>query len=301
MRIEQVGPGYAVCADSAEAGTRAQIRQLTGDVPLIIADPPYGNILKHTRWDSVGDDEENFVNWMLSWTRMWTDMVLPGGALYVWGGIGTPGFRPFFRYLADVEKRFNDVRLANLITWSKKRAYGVKHNYLFTREELAYFCKGDIKKPRCFNIPLLETKRGYAGYNAKYPAKSEFYRRTNVWTDITEIMQGKVHDAQKKQRVMEIPIEVHTKLGEWVVDPFAGSGTTALAAMKLGRRFVVIEKDEQEFEKMLERLRTHVVNEQKHEVVLSHGHNAEADQDQGHQDERCEDQAQVALCGSVDG
>jgi DNA modification methylase len=113
----------------------------------------------------------------------------------------------------------------------------------------------DIKKPRRFNVPLLEEKRGYAGFNKKYPAKSEFYRRTNVWTDITEIMQGKVHDAQKQQRVIEIPIEVHTQPGEFVIDPFAGSGTTALAAAKLGRRFVVIEKDEKIFEDMLTRLR----------------------------------------------
>ena len=270
MKIEKVGPGYAICADSAEAGTRARVRELTGDVGLIICDPPYGNILQHTRWDSVGDDEENFVNWMLSWTRMWTDMVLPGGAFYVWGGVGKPRFRPFFRYLAEVEKRYNDLELANLITWSKKRGYGVQHNYLFTREELAYFCKGNAKKPRVFHVPYLETLRGYPGYNKKYPAHDERYRRTNVWMDITEIMKGKVHDAQKQQRVMEIPIEVHTNFGEWVIDPFAGSGTTALAAMKLGRRFVVIEKDEAEYEKMLARLQAHVVNDQQHEVVLSH-------------------------------
>jgi site-specific DNA-methyltransferase (adenine-specific) len=239
---------------------REVVRQLTGDVGLIIADPPYGNILTN-KWDRVNESEEQFAQWMCDWTHMWSDMLLPNAAFYVWGGIGRPGFRPFFRYIPEVENG-NVLQLANLITWSKKRAYGVKHNYLFTREELAYFIKGDdIKKPRCFNIPLLETKRGYAGFNAKYPAKSEFYRRTNVWMDVTEMMRGKVHDAQKAQRVIEIPIEVHTNPGEWVIDPFAGAGTTAHAARKLGRRFVVIEKDEKTFEELIDRLRIAPVNE----------------------------------------
>jgi len=85
----------------------------------------------------------------------------------------------------------------------------------------------------------------------KYPAKSEFLRRSNVWDDITEIMRGKTHINQKPLRLMEIPIETHTEPGEWVLDPFAGSGTTAFAARKLGRKFVVVEEDHVEFDKII--------------------------------------------------
>ena len=167
----------------------------------------------------MNTSDEEFVQWMLLWTEMWSRMIMPNGAFYVWGGIGSPEFRPFLRYIVEAELSRN-LKLANLITWSKKRAYGVKHNYLFTREELAYFIKGDdIKKPRCFNIPLLDTKRGYAGYNAKYPAKSEFYRRTNVWMDVTEMMRGKVHDAQKAQRVSPLGLVIVGALVVRLVHP----------------------------------------------------------------------------------
>jgi len=251
-RIVTVDGGYAINADSADPNTAKLVHEIIGDIPLIATDPPYGGIVS-AKWD-VLSDVDSFVGWMLDWTRAWSSVLLSGGAFYVWGGIGKPGLRPFFKYIPAVESSDMGLVMSNLITWKKKRAYGLQWNYLFTREELAYFVKGDPKKPRCFNVPYLEEKRGYAGYNKKYPALSEYYRRSNVWTDITEVMRGKVHDAQKAQRVVEVPIEVSTNPDEWVVDPFAGSGTTALAARALGRRFVVIEQDAAEFEKMLTRI-----------------------------------------------
>jgi len=72
--------------------------------------------------------------------------------------------------------------------------------------------------------------------------------------DINEIFKGKLHPTQKPSRVVEIPIEVHTDPGDWVIDPFAGSGATAFAARKLGRKFIVVEKDEEIFNKMVSRL-----------------------------------------------
>lgn len=256
MRIESFDDGVAACVDSTLPIVDF-IRGFTrGDVPLIVTDPPYGNVVDEA-WDKVNVDDVQFSEWMLSWTKQYASMLLPNAAFYVWGGVGRPGFRPFFRYLSEVEGQ--GLLLANLITWSKRRAYGVQHNYLFTREELAYLINGaDVKKPRTFNVPLLEAKRGYAGYNPKYPAKSDRYRRTNVWTDVNEIFRGKLHVAQKPQRLIEVPIEVHTSPGEWVLDPFAGSGTTAFACRKLGRRFCVIERDEWTFDDMVKRLRAKV-------------------------------------------
>jgi len=275
MIIEKLDAGYAICADSTSQETISQVRQLVGDVPLIIADPPYGKVLS-SDWDKVNTSDIEFCVWMLAWTKEWANALVENGSMYVWGGIGKVDFRPFFRYLVAAEEA-GKFELANLITWKKRRGYGKQRDYLFCREECAWFVKGDSKHPHCFNIPLLEDKRGYAGYNAKYPAKSEFLRRSNVWVE-PELLRGKVHDAQKAQRVMEIPIEVHTHPGEWVIDPFAGSGTTGMAAMKLGRRFVCIERDKAIFDQMVARLRQAHVNEASDIVQSKHGNNSKANQ-----------------------
>lgn len=257
MRIEEFDDGVAICGNSTSSGVINEISLRTGaqgSLKLVVTDPPYGNIVKET-WDRWNDTQASFVDWMLNWTTLYSNLLASGGAMYIWGGYGVPNFRPFFEYITRVESETN-FKISNMITWSKRRAYGVQHNYLSTREELLYLVKGNIKRPLTFNVPLLQTKRGYAGYNAKYPAKSEYYRRTNVWSDVTELFRGKVHPTQKPMRVFEIPIEVSSNPSDWVVDPFAGSMTTAHAARKLGRKWICVEYDPGIFDDAVLRLRS---------------------------------------------
>ena len=256
MRIEEFVDGVAICGDGTSPEVVDYVKERTGLVSLVVTDPPYGNVVTE-KWDRWKEGQKSFVDWMLGWTKSYADLLKEGGAFYVWGGYGSIGFRPFFEYLSHVEGE-TPLRMANFITWSKKRGYGVQHNYLACREDLAYFVKGDPKKPATFNVPYLEEKRSYSGFNKKYPAKSEHYRRTNVWCDVTELLSGKVHPTQKPLRVIEVPIEVNTSPGDWVVDPFAGSMTTAWAVRRLGRKWVCLEKDPSIFESAITDLRNGV-------------------------------------------
>lgn len=219
--------------------------KLVDKYPLIIADPPYGDIVKE-KWDNWGYKE------YIELAKVIERTLTNGGSAYVWGGIGKYKNRTFFKFLAEVEQETN-LHLKNVITWNKKRAYGKSDDYLFTREEIAWLVKGD--KPTVFNIPLLNEKRGYAGYNAKYPAKSEYKRRTNVWTDITEVFSGKKHKCEKPEKLAEIMIKTHTNPGDEVLDLFAGSGNTSVVASRLGRRFVAVENDDAVYKLLLERLK----------------------------------------------
>ena len=206
-------------------------------VDLVIADPPYGGIVKK-KWDMSSEDETcgMYINLMLRLQAL----CVPQSSAYIFGGIGKPGMRPFFKAIPKIEES-TDWKMATLITWSKKRAYGVANNYLFTREEIAFFVLGDPKKPKVFNIPLLEQKRGYAGYNTKYPAKSEYKRRTNVWTDINELFRNKTHVCQKPDRLYQVMIDTSSSPGDTVLDPFAGSGT--LGRVGLDRDRILVDTD----------------------------------------------------------
>lgn len=208
-------------------------RMVPESVPLIIADPPYGGIVKEA-WD-----KDWGVSDLLRLSKAFERVLVPGGTAYVWGGIGKPKNRVFLSWLACVETLAN-LTIWDVITWNKKRAYGKPDRLLFTREECAMLVKGE--RPRTFKVPYLEEKRGYDGFNKKYPAKSEYKRRTNIWTDVTELLKGKIHPCEKPSKLAEIMIETSSLPGELVLDPFAGSGSTGVAAAKLGRKCILIEK-----------------------------------------------------------
>lgn len=254
MKEVMFDDGLAILGDGTSRNVLERVRAYVGQTRcMMIADPPYGNILP-LDWDKWKGTQEQFVDWMTKWTVLWSEALPEGGAMYVWGGVGRKWFRPFFAYLHTIEHQ-SPMQIGNVITWKKKRSYGVQHNYLFTREELVYLVKGDPKKPDLFNVPYLDEKRGYAGYNDKYPAKSEYLRRSNVWADITELLTGKIHDAQKPMDVYRVPIEARTAKGDIVIDPFAGSFTLAHAARLVGRKWVCVESDEETFNRAVDELR----------------------------------------------
>ena len=67
------------------------------------------------------------------------------------------------------------------------------------------------------------------------------------------------HPTQKPLGLLSRIIMASTELGAWVLDPFAGSSTTGIAANLLGRRFLGIEQDE-EFAKISKARREEIEN-----------------------------------------
>jgi site-specific DNA-methyltransferase (adenine-specific) len=209
-----------------------------GSVDLVLTDPPYYGIVKDS-WDNQWSCVEDFVVWLFWIFTACRRILKPTGSIVFFGGIGKSQQRPLLRMIEAMDRRFV---YQNWITWAKKRAYGKKDDYLFTREEILWYT---MSEAFTFNIPLLAEKRGYAGFNAKYPAKSEFKRVTNVWSDIPELFRPKRY-CQKPEPLMARLIETHSNPGNMIIDPFAGYGSTGLVALKLRRQFQgceIIEAD----------------------------------------------------------
>ena len=205
-------------------------------VDLILIDPPYYGIVEDS-WDNQWKTEEAYRNWLVEHLKHAATRLKPTGSLITFGGIGRHESHPFFSVILSVEKF---LYFRNLITWKKRRAYGKSHDYLFCREEIAWFSVSKERTEVTFNIPLLAEKRGYAGFDPRYPAKSEFKRVSNVWDDIPELMKPE-RSCQKPQDLIARLITAHSNEGDLVVDFFAGYGTTGIVALNHGRRFLGCE------------------------------------------------------------
>lgn len=80
---------------------------------------------------------------------------------------------------------------------------------------------------------------------------------TNVWTDIDFYKEKRHHPTQKPVKLIERIVYASSNPGMVVLDPFMGSGSTALACINLGRHFIGVEKDEEFVEIANKRIAEH--------------------------------------------
>lgn len=107
----------------------------------------------------------------------------------------------------------------------------------------------------CREIALLGVKKSKPTFNSKYDNAIYFHP-----------LQGgkeRFHTAQKSLPLFEELILKHSNEGDTVLDPFAGSATTAIAAIHTNRKFIGCELDEEFFTKSKERINNHLNNLEK--------------------------------------
>ena len=76
---------------------------------------------------------------------------------------------------------------------------------------------------------------------------------TDVWTDIDFYAEKRFHPTQKPIKLIERLIQTSSNIGDRVMDPFGGSGSTMISAEHLNRESYTIEMDEQYIEAMKKR------------------------------------------------
>lgn len=247
MVIVPVRGGICIKADVFTADYGLEIE----DFALAIADPPYGKILSGVKWDQISANDLARKLQHLFWEL--ETLALPGAHFWLWGGIGTPDNRALYQALMDIEAG-TSWKCAEQITWRKKRGYGTQWRCLMNREECLRFVLGDIRKPRVYYPQLTTDLRGYAGFNKKHPAKSEYKRQTMVWDHASDMGQNKPHQCHKPRPLAVSQIAATTNSGDLVLDLFAGSAEVSLTARDMERRFVAIEFGDTEFDSMVARL-----------------------------------------------
>jgi site-specific DNA-methyltransferase (adenine-specific) len=218
-----------------------------GFADLIIADPPYNLSKKYGETGFLRKSGEDY----RLFTEKWLDAALPllgkNGSIYVcsdWESSLIIG-------AALCERLF----VKNRISWQREKGRGAAKNWKNSMEDIFFgtvsesdytFNLESVKMRRRVIAPYREDNRPKDWFETK-AGKFRDTCPSNFWDDITvpfwSMSENTDHPAQKPEKLAAKLILASSNPGEIIFDPFLGSGTTAAAAIKLGRRFVGIERE----------------------------------------------------------
>jgi len=234
------------------------VRKIMGDerAKLVINDPPYNVVVggKNTK-NLFKMDLKDYLEFSEKWVRNAIFSMDENAHLYIWLGID---YRDQFQPLPDfiiMMRKFKELKPKNIITLRNQRGYGTQKNWMWVRQELLYYVKGNPK----FNVSAEYTDipkilRGYyKEVNGRITenlerSKSHFIRAGNVWVDIQQVFYRLEENvpgcyAQKPLKAIERIILSSTDEGDLVVDFFSHSGTTLIAGEKLNRKVYTFDID----------------------------------------------------------
>lgn len=198
----------------------------------VIADPPYvlstkeGDISFDDRkdmerdradWDYMNKDE--FLDFSKEWIEKTYRVLDEGGSLYVFTS------DEYLSHLIDIVEDVGFEAKTSLV-WHKTNPEPQvrKRDYLSSTEYIMFAVKGD---------------------DFTFNWKGQKEMQNLIETPIVMGDEREDHPTQKPVEVIEDLLEVSTNTKDRVLDPFAGTGTTAVACQRQKRNWTVIEKEEE--------------------------------------------------------
>lgn len=214
---------------------------------LLVLDPPY-NLAKSFNGRSFQKQSvEDYTRWMESWFASLVRILKPTASVYVCSDWLTSA--SVFQVLD------NHLTVRNRITWEREKGRGAKTNWKNCSEDIWF---ATVSDDYYFNPDAVMLKRKViAPYRINGQPKDwskeengnfRLTHPSNFWSDITvpfwSMPENTDHPTQKPEKLVAKLILASSRPGDVVVDPFLGSGTTAVVARKLGRNFVACEIDQ---------------------------------------------------------
>jgi site-specific DNA-methyltransferase (adenine-specific) len=232
-------------------------------VDMIFADPPYN--IKKADWDNF-ESQEKYIEFSMQWIEQAARILKSTGTLFVCG---------FSEILADLKhpatKYFKSCRW---IIWHYKNKANLGKDWGRSHESIIHF-----RKSKQFTFNMDDIRIPYNEHTLKYPshpqAETSQYGNgkngTHIWEpnprgakpkDVLEIPQDMIeipttcngmhektpHPTQKPEELLRRLILSSSHVGDTVLDPFCGSGTTPVCAEQLQRKWMACDLSPQYLE-----------------------------------------------------
>lgn len=211
-------------------------------IDVTFADPPFNLKKKYSKYhDSL--EFQQYLNWCEKWIKEIIRVTKPTGSIFIhniprW----LTYYARFLNNLADFKHWISwDAPTSPMGKTLQPAHYGV------------LFYAKDAKRIKFYEIRYPHKRCRKCGYLLKdYGGKKETLHpfgplASDVWTDIHRIKHNKYRDShpcQLPMHLLERIILMSSDEGDIVLDPFMGTGTTAIAAKRLGRKYIGFDIDE---------------------------------------------------------
>lgn len=206
---------------------------------LVFADPPFNIGYKYDKYHDSKASEK-----YLAWTRDWIGecvrVLKPHGSIYI--AIGDE-YAAHIKLILEDEHR---LALRNWIIWHYTFGQQTKTKFARSHTHILYFVKD--AKHFTFNDDLVrvisDRQKKYSDSRANPSGKLP----DDVWNEFPRICgtfaERTGHPCQMPESLLARIVRTSSNKGDWVLDPFCGSGTTATVAYKLRRHYTTFDLSE---------------------------------------------------------
>ena len=269
--IESVVPHVPTTHDLYLGDARRRLAVIPGDsVHLVVTSPPYWTLKEYRQCEGqlgfVSDYDEFLSELDKVWQECWRALAPGGRAVIVVGDVclsrrKNDGRHTVVPLHASIQDHCRKVGFDNLapIIWHKiaNASYEVENGspgFLGKPYEPNAVIKNDVeyilmeRKPGGYRKPSVTTR-----ILSLISAENHQRWFQQIWSDVTGA-STKAHPAPFPLELAERLIRMFSFVGDTVLDPFLGTGTTSLAAAKWGRNSIGVELDPHYFEMAVARL-----------------------------------------------
>ena len=210
-------------------------------IDITFADPPF-NLKK--KYNNYKDSREfiEYIEWCKKWITEMVRVTKPTGSIFI------HNIPKWLTYFANFLNNLSDFK--HWISWDAPTAPMGK-SLQPSHYGILYYAK-NLKQNKYYEIRYPHKRCRKCGYLLKdYGGKKEGLHPfgplvSDVWTDIHRIKHNKYRDEHPCQlpiHLLERIILMTSDEGNIVLDPFVGTGTTAIAAKRLGRNYIGFDID----------------------------------------------------------
>lgn len=216
-----------------------------GVVDTVFADPPF-NIGKQYRQNTNDRrSDEEYLSWCREWIAECVRVLKPGGSLFIYNlpkwnvSIGA--------YLNELKMEFR-----HWISIEISACLPIPGRLHPSHYSLLYYTKGKPNTFRRIRTPILKCRhcggevKDYGGHRDAMNPKGVTLK--DVWTDVPPVRHWKFKSKHRtanalSTKILDRVVEMSTWPGDFVLDPFGGSGTTFVVCESKRRRWLGIEID----------------------------------------------------------